>query len=189
MASLASSMNLLWSALSVIAQILCVLLVLGIAFKKTPAFLEGLLSSVARKAVWASFLVALLATAGSLIYSDVLGYEPCKLCWFQRIFMYPLVLIFGMALWKKHEWIKPYGILMSVLGALVAAFHYLGQIGLNPLGLECLAIGYSSSCSKNFVLEFGYITIPVMALSAFTLIALTLAFSMKKDREASSTIA
>lgn len=182
-------MDLLWSALSVAAELLSVFLIIGLVAKKPLAFLEGLLSFVSRRAIFIGFIVALLATLGSLIYSDVIGYEPCKLCWYQRIFMYPLVLIFGMALWKKHEWIKPYGILLSGIGALIAAFHYLGQIGWNPFGLECLAIGYSASCAKNFVLEFGYITIPLMAFSAFTLIALSLWYSMKKDRERASITA
>jgi disulfide bond formation protein DsbB len=180
-------MNLLWSVLSVVAELLSVLLIIGLIAKKAPAFLDSFLSFIARKAIFVGFLAALLATLGSLIYSDVIGYEPCKLCWYQRIFMYPLVLVLGMALWKKHEWIKPYGILLSVVGALIAAFHYLGQIGWNPLGLECLAIGYSTSCAKNFVLEFGYITIPLMAFSAFVLIALSLWYSMKKDKEVSIT--
>jgi disulfide bond formation protein DsbB len=180
--TLAASMNLLWSVLSVVAELFSALLILGLLAKKTPAFLDGFFSFVSRKALLVTFAVALLATIGSLIYSDVIGYDPCKLCWFQRIFMYPLVAIFAVALWKKHEWIKPYGIVMSVIGAFIAAFHYLGQIGWNPLGLECLAIGYSSSCAKNFVLEFGYITIPMMALSAFILIALTLAYSVKRER-------
>ena len=182
-------MNLIWSVLSVVALLVSVLLIGALISKKPPVFLEGFLSFISRRAIHVTFVASLLAMVGSLIYSDVIGYEPCKLCWYQRIFMYPLVLIFGIALWKKHEWIKPYGLVMAIIGALVAGFHYLGQIGWNPLGLECLAIGYSSSCSKNFVLEFGFITIPMMALSAFILIALSLAYSMKKDKEAISTTA
>lgn len=179
-------MDLLWSALSVVAELLSALLIVGLVAKRAPSLLSAFLSFAARKAIFIAFIASLLATIGSLIYSDVIGYEPCKLCWYQRIFMYPLVLIFGMALWKKHGWIKPYGILLSGIGAFIAAFHYLGQIGWNPLGLECLAIGYSTSCAKNFVLEFGYITIPLMAFSAFALIALSLWYSMKKDKEEAS---
>ncbi len=180
---------MIWSLLTVLALLASVLLAVGLFMKKTPTAIEGLLSFVSRKAMHVTFFAALLATLGSLIYSDVIGYEPCKLCWYQRIFMYPLVIVFGIALWKKHAWIKPYGVVMASFGALIAGFHYLGQIGWNPLGLECLAIGYSASCSKNFVLEFGFITIPMMALAAFLLIALSLAYSIKKDKETSSTIA
>lgn len=182
-------MNVVWSLLSIVALLVSVLLVIALFAKKTPILLDGVLSFVSRKAMQVTFFAALLATLGSLIYSDIIGYEPCKLCWYQRIFMYPLVVMFGIALWNKHAWIKPYGVVMAGVGALVAGFHYLGQIGWNPLGLECLAIGYSASCSKNFVLQFGFITIPMMALSAFLLIALSLAYSIKKDKEANSTIA
>ncbi len=189
MTSLASVMNVIWSSLSIIALLMSLLLAIALFAKKTPVFIEGVLLFVSRKAMQITFLVALLATLGSLIYSDVIGYEPCKLCWYQRIFMYPLVVMFGIALWKKHTWIKPYGVVMAGVGALIAGFHYLGQIGWNPLGLECLAIGYSASCSKNFVLQFGFITIPMMAVSAFLFIALSLAYSIKKDKEANSTIA
>ena len=134
-----------------------------------------------------AFLISFLATFTSLIYSDVIGYEPCKLCWFQRIFMYSQVILFGVAIFRRDTGIKIYGIVLSSIGAIVALFHYIGQIGWNPLNLECLAIGYSASCAKNFVLSLGYVTIPMMAFSAFVLIALLLLISMKKTAETEKT--
>ncbi len=118
-----------------------------------------------------SFLVALIAMSGSLFYSDVAGYNPCKMCWFQRIFMYPLVPIFGLAIGKKDKNIHEYGVVMSVIGGAIAAYHYLLQRGL-VRELSCSVVGYSASCSDNFGMTFGYITIPMMAFSAFLLIAL-----------------
>lgn len=94
--------------------------------------------------------------------------------------MYPQVILFGIAAFRNATHIKIYGIVLSSIGAVIALFHYVGQIGWNPFGLQCLALGYSASCAKNFVLQFGYITIPMMALSAFVLILVTL--SIKTSR-------
>ena len=167
-----------WSVLTVIANILSVGLIIALV---VPKFRENVFSRFfSDNGMLVALVVAFLATAGSLIYSDVIGYEPCKLCWFQRIFMYPQVIILGMALVRKDMGVKIYSLVLSVIGAAIALFHYVGQLGWNPFGLECLAVGYSASCSKNFVLSLGYVTIPMMALSAFILMALTLTLSLKR---------
>lgn len=118
-------------------------------------------------------MVALVAMVGSLIYSEIIGYEPCKLCWLQRIFMYSQVILLGMALFKKDYKIISYSIVLSIIGAIIAGYHYLLQLGVAS-GLPCSAVGYSVSCSQRFVMQYGYITIPMMALSAFVLITLLL---------------
>ncbi|MDP3901099.1 MAG: disulfide bond formation protein B [bacterium] len=124
---------------------------------------------LSRHALLLSFLIALTATLGSLFYSEVMGYEPCKLCWVQRIFIYPQVILLGMALVKKQRWILDYALALSVPGLFVAGYHYLLQRGLES-SLPCSVVGYSASCSQRFVMEFGYITIPLMAFTAFALI-------------------
>ena len=116
-----------------------------------------------------AFIVALAATLGSLFYSEIAGYEPCKLCWFQRIFMYPQVFLLGLALYKKDLGMAPYSLLLSSVGAVIAFYHYLLQLNIAP-SLPCSAMGYSVSCSQVFVMNFGYITIPLMAFSAFVLL-------------------
>ncbi len=125
------------------------------------------------KALTLAFIVALTATLGSLFFSDVAGYEPCKLCWYQRIFMYPQILLLGFATFKKDKNIINYSLILAIPGMLIALYHYLMQLGFAP-ALSCAAIGYSASCSKEFVLQFGYITIPLMSLTAFLLIILLL---------------
>ncbi len=116
-----------------------------------------------------AFLTALVATSGSLFYSEIAGYEPCKLCWYQRILMYPQVITLGLALWKKNEAVVDQSLALSLIGGLIAAYHYLGQISVVEL-LPCSAIGYSVSCTKTFVMNYGYITIPMMSLTAFAYI-------------------
>src|SRR3989338_2054283 len=124
----------------------------------------------------------LLATLGSLTYSEVLGYAPCKLCWIQRIFMYPQVLILGLALFGKHKGSRALvdtSLVLSAIGAVVALYHYLMQLGIIPEG-SCAAIGYSVSCAERFVLQFGYITIPLMAFSAYLLVTFALLLKRKE---------
>lgn len=133
---------------------------------------------VANNAVLFSLIVAVLATAGSLFYSEIAGYEPCKLCWFQRIFMYPQVILLAIALWKRDDHIRLYSIWLSAVGAVIAAYHYLLQIGVISGG-PCSAVGYSVSCAQRFVLQHGYITIPMMALTAFLMITVFMATRTK----------
>ncbi len=87
--------------------------------------------------------------------------------------MYPQVLLYVFALWKKDHHIINYGLILSIVGGAISAYHYLLQLGVVP-NLPCSAIGYSVSCSARFVLNFGYITIPMMALAAFGLVATVL---------------
>jgi disulfide bond formation protein DsbB len=179
MGTLASSMNMLWASLVILVQIFSVVLIIALFSKSVRRI--PVVAFFKERSILIAFIVSLLATVGSLIYSDVIGYEPCKLCWFQRIFMYPQVLIMLIALIRKDAGARLYGFWFSIIGAAIALFHYVGQLGWNPFNLECLAIGYSSSCAKNFVLELGYITIPMMAFAAFVLIALTFALSFRKE--------
>lgn len=129
-----------------------------------------------------AFLGALAATLGSLFYSEILHYEPCKLCWFQRIFMYPQTILLGIALYKKDKGIIKYALILSIIGGFIALCHYILQT-TNISILPCSAIGYSVACSKVFVLRFGYITIPVMALSAFLLMIISLIFANTNQQD------
>lgn len=161
--------NLILSALTVFGQIVIVFLIINLLIlrKKKNKF-SGL---VQKKAILLSFIVAITATLGSLFYSEIAGYEPCKLCWLQRIFMYPQSILLGMALLKKDKKIIDYSLVLSCIGFVIAAYQYLGQIGVVNLS-PCSAIGYSVSCSKVFVMTFGFVTIPLMSATAFAMIIL-----------------
>ncbi len=177
-------MNSWWALLTIVAQVITLVLIASCAL---PQLKQSRFVTFFRKnSITVGFIVFVLATVGSLIYSDVIGYEPCKLCWFQRIFIYPQVLIFGIALWKNDVSVRIYGLVLAAIGGVIALFHYVGQIGFNPFGLECLAIGYSASCAKNFVLQYGYITIPLMAASACALVVVSLALSLKESKDVTS---
>ncbi|HLQ97356.1 MAG TPA: disulfide oxidoreductase [Candidatus Dormibacteraeota bacterium] len=117
------------------------------------------------------WIQALIATVGSLFYSEVMGYVPCDLCWIQRIFMYPLVIIYGIAALKKDLSVALPGVILSGMGLCVSVYHY----GLQKLPLLQDAGGFCStvSCNLQYVNYFGFITIPFLAGTAF-LVILTL---------------
>lgn len=142
---------------------------------------SGAARMVNRHALLLCFLVALTATLGSLFYSEVVGYEPCKLCWIQRVFMYPQVVLLGLALIKKQRVMLDYALALAAPGALVAGYHYLLQLGLES-SLPCSAVGYSAACAQRFVMEFGYLTIPLMSFTAFVLIVSVVIISKVSSR-------
>lgn len=129
---------------------------------------KKILEWIGRRGIHLGFIVASAAVVGSLVYSELIGFEPCKLCWVQRIFIYPQVLILGLTLWKKTKDAAIYCLSLSVIGFLFATYHYYGQM-FNPSALPCAASG-TGSCAVRFFVEFGYITIPMMSLSAFLLL-------------------
>lgn len=133
------------------------------------------LTFLSNRAILLSFLISLAATATSLIYSDAVGFEPCVLCWYQRIFMYSQTIILAMALWEREtaRAAVNFVFVFSGMGALIAGYQYLIQMGV--AGSNACALGESSAnCSQRLVFEFGYITIPLMAFTSFVFIILLL---------------
>lgn len=115
------------------------------------------------------WIQALIATIGSLFYSEVMKFIPCELCWYQRILMYPLVIIYGAALLKKDVKIAFSGLILSGIGMFVSTYHYLLQKApaLHELGGSCSG---PVPCHAIYVDYFGFITIPFMAGVAFIVI-------------------
>lgn len=168
------------AVLTVVGQILIVALLFEVIRTRKSTKHSPLLSVAKSNVIPLSFFVAGVAVLGSLFFSEIAGYEPCKFCWIQRILMYPLVIIFGLALIKKTRDAHFYGLALGGLGVLVAAYHYLMQVDLiTPT--TCSAVGYASSCADSFTLTFGYITIPLMALTAFALITIFTLLSFYHD--------
>ncbi len=151
--------------LTVLGNLIIVLSLLSLFL---PHPFSGYRAWVKKNALLFCFIVALLATSGSLFYSDVAGFEPCKLCWYQRILMYPQVILLAVAMKKKDRGMVDSILVLSILGAGIALYHYLLQLDLVP-ALPCSAVGYSASCSQRFFMNLGYITIPMMALTAFVM--------------------
>jgi disulfide bond formation protein DsbB len=109
---------------------------------------------------------------GSLYFSEVAHFLPCRLCWYQRIGMYPLVPLLGLAAWRRDSGIRPYAAALAAIGAAISAYHIV--IERFP-DLESGACDPTNPCSLIWVERFGYLTIPAMALSAFALVLTLLA--------------
>jgi hypothetical protein len=133
-----------------------------------------------RSLVGLAWMTAALSMAGSLVYSEAFGLVPCVLCWYQRIAMYPLVLVLGVALLVRdaHAW--RYGLPLSVVGLLIAAYHVLIQF--QP-ALDAGTCSDAAPCTARYVAVYGFISIPVMAGSGFLLITSLLLTLRAVDRE------
>ena len=127
------------------------------------------------------FTISLIATVGSLYFSIVRGYEPCTLCWYQRILMYPIVLMTGVALFQKNAKIALTTAVFSIVGGSISLYHY-GLQKLSFLQDSAPACG-NVSCTGQYVNYLGFITIPFMALTAFALILITSLFLLKWQKE------
>ena len=151
--------------------LLTLALVLGARGGSTAAggALEELRAALAAQGLALALVVAGVATSGSLYLSEVANFPPCDLCWYQRIAMYPLVPLLGLAVLRRDRGIRPYALLLTGLGGAVSTYHVAleripaleGSSGCDP----------SNPCTIRWIEEFGFLTIPLMALSAFALIA------------------
>ncbi len=162
---------------TIFAQVVIVVIVAALLFSNS-AFGKLVLNLLSKKAYLLAFLVSFAGVAGSLYYSDFIGFEPCKLCWWQRVFMYPQAILLAMGLITRDKHVADYCIVFSVVGALIAGYQTLLMLGFAP-NIPCSASGVS--CSQIFVLQYGYITIPVMALTAFLLIIALLSTTKVKN--------
>jgi disulfide bond formation protein DsbB len=125
-----------------------------------------------------AFLVALTATLGSLFYSEVANFIPCKLCWYQRIAMYPLVVVLGIAALRKDVAIKKYVLPIVVIGSLISTYHYLIERFPDLSGGTC---DPTAPCTVTLVWKLGFISIPFMALAGFLLIATLMLWLPSKE--------
>mgnify|MGYP003489464900 FL=1 len=119
--------------------------------------------------LFAAWMVALLATAGSLFFSYVMEFAPCVLCWYQRIFLFPLVVVLARGLFPFDRGAVRYGLPLAILGWLVAAYHNLVYAGVVPESLQPCAKGVS--CTEEYIRLFGLLSIPALSLIACTTLA------------------
>ncbi len=124
------------------------------------------------------FLIALGAFALSLFYSEIVGFPPCELCWIQRIFIYPQLILFGMELYKRDRSIVDFSIVFALIGSLVSIYHIFVEAGV-ATGIACASPSSGGvSCATRYIYEFGYVTMPIMCLTA-SLFIITLLVNYK----------
>ena len=174
MSPFAANLNLIISVFAILAQALVLAVIASVVFKKDWHF-----TRLAKKhGVLLAFLTALSGTLFSLIYSDIIGFAPCELCIIQRVFLYPQVLILGWLLFKQSVLARKIALWLSIIGAAIGAFHYYGQMFNADALAACETAGIS--CSKIPFIQFGYITIPMLSITAFVLI-IALLLSQRSD--------
>jgi disulfide bond formation protein DsbB len=137
-----------------------------------PGPLAVLRSTIWGYELWLAFAVSAVATAGSLFFSEVANFVPCELCWFQRVFMYPLAVTTVVAAAFNDHRAARYLLPLPVLGAGVSAYHLLVENGIVEQTRACL-VSAPGGCATKWIDELGYVTIPTLALTAF---GLTFAF-------------
>lgn len=159
-----------------------VLLIVNRSRKSRPiAWIQRYIHFFSLQAYVGAFVVSLLSMSGSLYFSEIAHYTPCLLCWYQRILMYPQVLLFFVSLVKRTRHITDHILALSSVGAVIALFHYYEQM-TNTQIVTCGTVGVSTSCTEKFVTTFGYITIPMMALTAFVMIILLMVMSKYRQK-------
>ena len=155
--------NQILSLGTILIQVLIIVLIISLIsnYKKINNFFY-------KKANIFSLLLALSGTLLSLFYSNIIGYEPCELCWYQRIFLYPQVILFALALIIKNKNLETIynSLILSILGGFISGYQYFLQLGILPNFCGANNV----SCEKIFFRNFGYITMPMMALTVFIFI-------------------
>ncbi|MBC7899120.1 MAG: disulfide bond formation protein B [Saprospiraceae bacterium] len=147
-----------------------------IAGEKVSAFGEGFNGFLP----YAAWVIALIATGGSLFFSEVMDLPPCVLCWYQRIAMYPLVVIIGIGIATRDTRWKAYALPIALIGLAVSVYHNLLYYGLISESLSPCTQGIS--CTSRQIEWLGFITIPLMALTAFvTLTVLLILYKPNKN--------
>ncbi len=157
--SIATS-SVVFAVLALLAGASAVMLLVVYGRRRAPVGLR-------RLGLWVAWLAAATSTGGSLYYSEVAGYIPCDLCWWQRIAMYPLALVLLIAAVRGDRGVRRYVWPVALLGFLTSAYHYAIQTFPSLQGTLCAV---DAPCTARWVEVFGFVSIPFMAMCGFALI-------------------
>jgi disulfide bond formation protein DsbB len=132
--------------------------------------------------VYLAWIQSIVATLGSLYFSEVMKFPPCVLCWYQRICMYPLVFILAVGMIRKDKKIYTYVLPLSLTGLSIAMYHNLLYYNILPESAAPCVAGVS--CTTKFISWFGFVTIPLLSLIAFSVITVCMLISWKRLQKA-----
>jgi disulfide bond formation protein DsbB len=160
------------AVLGVVGQVLAAVLILSVVFSL--AGMGGPLRAIRwllwGYELWAAFVVAAIATGGSLFFSEIAHFVPCELCWYQRICLYPLsILTLFLAFHSDHRAAR-YLLPLPLVGAGVSIYHVLIENKVIKEPAQCLISAPGTGCGTKWINEFGYMTIPTLALTAAVLL-------------------
>ena len=163
------------------AAVLVVVVTAVVRRVRGPEAMAEFRDGLGRVALPLAWLVAAVTMAGSLYYSKVQGYVPCELCWYQRIVLYPFAVILAIAAWRRDSSIRVYAIPVLSIGVIISIYHSWIQWFPPSNGTSfCTA---ATPCTLKYVDEFGFVTLPFMALSAAAVIIALLSISRYDDSE------
>ena len=181
-----TTITLTLGSLALAAVVLGVGVMVALALPRGREMVRRALGGYERHVIAWAWIVASMAMAGSLYLSDVVGLVPCLLCWYQRIAMYPLVLVLGVGLFRDDVGAWRFALPLPVVGLVIAAYHVALQ--LQP-SLDVVSCEAGAPCTVRYLAVFGFVSIPVMAGSAFLLItALLLVLRMLEARPGPATM-
>ena len=126
------------------------------------------------------WLLASVSTLGSVFFSYVMGFAPCVLCWYQRISLFPLVIILAVGLFPFDKKVVKYALPLAIAGWLTALYHNLLYAGIIPESIQPCSQGVS--CTEEYIDLFGFLSIPMLSLLSFTII-ITLLIVLKRRSE------
>ncbi len=140
--------------------------------------IQNLHEKLAPHYLYVAWAFSLIGMIGSLFFSEILKFAPCTLCWYQRIAMYPLVIILGLGIIKRDRNAKDYALPLAIIGFAFSIYQNLLIWGIIPEAIApCIA---GVSCTTKYISYFGFITIPFLALLAFIGIIVALIFHKEK---------
>jgi disulfide bond formation protein DsbB len=142
--------------------------VVALVSKRAREVAKGVAAGIAPHVNLLGFVVALVTTTGSLYYSEQVGYIPCQLCWYQRILMYPLVIVLGVAALRKDRRAWMTVLPFVAIGAGVSTYHWL--VERVPSFAESSSCSLEAPCTAPWFEKLGFVTLAWMALSGFLLI-------------------
>jgi len=131
--------------------------------------------------LFGAWIIAFASTLGSLFFSDIMDFAPCVLCWYQRVCMFPLVIILARGLFPLDRGVVKYALPLAGVGWLLAAYHNLLHSGWIPADMQPCAKGVS--CTEEYLELFGLLSIPALALISFTTQMSILIFLKRRDPE------
>jgi disulfide bond formation protein DsbB len=141
-------------------------------------------TAIGVQAVLVAWIVALVTTAGSLYYSEHLGFIPCELCWYQRIAMYPLVVVLGVGWFRRDRNVWITVLPFVVIGAPLSLYHWL--VERVPAFAESSSCSLVAPCSAPYFEKLGFITLAWMCMSSFLLIGVLMALVVSARGRAST---
>lgn len=159
-----------------LAAISVVMLATHVVHRKKP---HHILDTVTQWMLWLGLGISASAIVASLVYSGVIGYPPCVLCWWQRVLIYPQVVLYAIALLKEDRAIFRYTFALSLIGVGFALYHNYLDFG----GAAIIACDASVSCTARYVNEFGFVTIPLMSLLSLISLAIIAWIGLERNQK------